>query len=51
MRVDSTKDKEKKKRDKKRQQSIIEKEIMIIMHKSMKAALDMALDDLLKDWK
>ena len=51
MRVDNTKDKEKKKKDKKRQQSILEKEIMNIMHKSMKAALDMALDDLLKDWK
>ena len=51
MRVDSTKDKEKKKKDKKCQQSILEKEIMSIMHKSMKAALDMALDDLLKDWK
>ena len=44
------KDKDKKKK-KKRQQSILEKEIMSIMHKSMKAALDMALDDLLKDWK
>ena len=51
MRVDNTKDKEKKKKDKKRQQSILEKEIMSIMHKSMKAALDMVLDDLLKDWK
>ena len=50
MRVDNTKDKDKKKK-KKRQQSILEKEIMSIMHKSMKAALDMALDDLLKDWK
>ena len=49
MRVDNTKDKDKKK--KKRQQSILEKEIMSIMHKSMKAALDMALDDLLKNWK
>ena len=49
MRVDNTKDKDKKK--KKRQQSILEKEIMSIMHKSMKAALDMALDDLLKDCK
>ena len=36
---------------KKKQQSILEKEIMSIMSKSMKAALDMALDDLLKDWK
>ena len=47
---ESQKEKEKKKKDKKRQQSILEKEIMSIMHKSMKAALDMALDDLLKDW-
>ena len=50
MRVDNTIDKDKKKK-KKRQQSILEKEIMCIMHNSMKAALDMALDDLLKDWK
>ena len=28
-----------------------EKEILSIMSKSMKTALDMALDDLLKDWK
>ena len=34
MRVDNTKDKDKKKK-KKRQQSILEKEIMSIMHKSM----------------
>ena len=51
MRVDNTKDKEKKKKDKKRQQSILEKEILSIMSKSMKTALEMALDDLLKDWK
>ena len=43
--------KEKDKKKKKKQQSILEKEIMSIMSKSMKAALDMALDDLLKDWK
>ena len=43
--------KEKEKKKKKKRQSILEKEIMSIMHKSMKAALDMALDDLLKDWK
>ena len=51
MRDDSTKDKERKKKEKRRQQSVLEKEIVSIMHKSMKAALDMALDDLLKDWK
>ena len=44
----SQKDKDKKK---KKKQSILEKEILSIMSKSMKTALDMALDDLLKDWK
>ena len=39
------------KKDKKKQQSILEKEIMSIMEKGMKAALDRAIDDLLKDWK
>ena len=47
----SDREKEKKKKDKKKQQSILEKEIMSIMSKSMKTALDMAIDDLLKDWK
>ena len=52
MRVGTTKSKDSdKEKKKKRKQSILEKEIMSIMHKSMKAALDMALDDLLKDWK
>lgn len=40
----SQKDEEKKK------QSILEKEIFNIMEKSMKTALDAAVDDLLKDW-
>ena len=44
----SQKDEEKKK--KKKQQSILEKEIFGIMEKSMKTALDAAVDDLLKDW-
>ena len=44
----SQKDKEK---EKKRKQSILEREIMSIMSKSLKTALDMALDDLLKDFK
>ena len=43
----SQKDEEKKK---KKKQSILEKEIFGIMEKSMKAALDAAVDDLLKDW-
>ncbi len=44
----SQKDKEKKK---KKRQSILESEIMRIMEKSMKTALDKALDDIFKDWK
>ena len=44
----SQKDKEK---EKKRKQSILEAEVMRIMEKSMKTALDMALNDLLKDFK
>ena len=44
----SEKDREKKK---KKKQSILEAEIMSIMQKSLKTALDLALDDLLKDFK
>ena len=44
----SQKDKEKKK---KKKQSILEAEIMRIMEKSLKTALDLALDDILKDFK
>lgn len=33
-----------------KKQSILEKEIFSIMEKSMKTALDAAIDDLLKDW-
>ena len=51
MRYNNTKDKDKDKKKKKKQQSFLEKEILSIMSKSMKTALDMALDDLLKDWK
>ena len=35
---------------KKKKQSTLEKEIFSIMEKSMKTALDAAVDDLLKDW-
>lgn len=45
---ESQKDREKKK---KRKQSILEAEIMRIMEKSLKTALDLALDDILKDFK
>ena len=44
----SQKDKEKRK---KKNQSILEAEIMRIMEKSLKTAIDMALDDILKDFK
>ena len=42
---------EDKKKKKKKQQSILEKEIFAIMQKSIKAATQAALDDLLKDFK
>ena len=45
---ESQKDREKKK---KKKQSILEAEIMRIMEKSLKSALDLALDDILKDFK
>lgn len=40
-----------KEKKKKRKQSILEGEILRIMEKSIKAAMDQALDDLFKDWK
>ena len=43
----SQKEEEKKKKMK---QSTLEKVIFSIMEKSMKTALDAAVDDLLKDW-
>ena len=50
MRVQSTSDREKEKK-KKKKKSILEAEVMSIIEKSMKAALDKALDDIFKDWK
>ena len=44
----SQKEKDKKK---KKKQSILEAEIMRIMQKSLKTAIDLALDDILKDFK
>lgn len=41
------KDKDKKKK----QKSVLEAEIFRFMEKSMKTALNMALDDIFKDWK
>lgn len=48
MSVDTQKDKAKRK---KKQQSILEKELMSLMSKSLKTALDAALDDIFKTWK
>lgn len=45
----SQKDRDKKK--KKKKQSTLEAEIFSIMEKSLKTALDVALDEILKDWK
>ena len=43
---------EKEKKDKKKKrESELEKMIFSIMEKSMKTALDKALDDIFKDWK
>lgn len=44
----SQKEKDKKK---KKRKSILEAEIMSIMQKSLKTALDLALNDIFKDWK
>ena len=41
------KDKDKKKKKK----SVLEAEIMAILQKSMRTALEMALDDIFKNWK
>ena len=41
----------KKKDKKKKKQSTFEAEIFRFMEKSLKSALDVALDDILKDWK
>ena len=39
------------KRKKKKRKSVLEAEILSFMRKSMKTALDLALDDLFRDWK
>ena len=41
----------KKKDKKKKKQSTFEAEIFRFMEKSVKTALDLALDDIFKDWK
>ena len=40
-----------KKDQKKKKKSVLEQEMFSIMQKSLKTALDMALDELLKDFK
>ena len=44
-------EKKKDKDKKKMKNSVLEAEILSFMHKSMKTALDLALDDIFKDWK
>lgn len=44
-------DKKKEKDKKKKKKSVMEAEIMRFMEKSMKTALELALDDIFKDWK
>ena len=44
-------DKKKEKDKKKKKKYVMEAEIMRFMEKSMKTALDLALDDILKDFK
>ena len=48
MRIDSTKKKDEK--TKKRKQSVLEQEIFSFMTKSLDTALNVALDEILKDW-
>lgn len=47
----NTYNRDRDKKKKKKSQSVLEKEIFSIMEKSLKTALDAALDDILKDWK
>ena len=44
-------DRDKSKNRKKKKQSNLEAEIFSIMEKSLKTALNVALDDIFKDWK
>lgn len=44
-------DRNKKKKRKQKEKSTLEAEILSIMEKSLKQALDLALDELFKEWK
>ena len=46
-----TQNQKEREKKKKKRESILEAEIMKIMEKSMKTAVDKALDDIFKDWK
>ena len=46
-----TQNQKEREKKKKKRESILEAEIMKIMEKSKKTALDKALDDIFKDWK
>ena len=46
-----TQNQKEREKKKKKRESILEAEIMKIMEKSMKTALDAAMKDLFKDWK
>ena len=46
-----TQNQKEREKKKKKRESILEAEIMKIMEKSMKTALNKALDDIFKDWK
>ena len=46
--MSSQKEKDKKK---KKRQSLLEAELVRIMEKSLKVAMDKALDDIFRDWK
>lgn len=50
MKTANNRDRDKDKK-KKKNQSVLEAELFSIMEKSLKSALDMAIDDILKDWK
>ena len=39
------------KEKKKKKKSVLEAEIFMLMQKSLKAAMDAALDDIFKEWK
>lgn len=49
MKIDNTRKRDRDKKKKKK--STFETEVLSFMEKSLKTALDMALDEILKDWK